>query len=708
MWESGNTCVSPVALADLPNDWLVTSGSYLLPEFLNRNEVRSFAMDVNDYKANRTVARTIDNNETTFTPDGTVTRKTLSNAPPAGDEGSSTEGGANETPGDNSSGDDDYLYHEFLNESKIKRSKFEQEAVWMDSIGAGHGYFSLDTASTTANAGPSSSNTETLRITRNLTVTESLGSYFGIGDAASGTGAAGGTTAGSSSGGTSGTSSPPPGTSPPTSGSDSGSSTYLPATGDGSLTGHFAMTTKDESKSDYQWKQTNFSRFANVTYSHVQKDVTKIGIQAVNSETKESTYSADFLENGRTSYNTTKTKTTFSEWNNNTFGSSVLDYRLAGSTETEFHSNFSGNHNSTTTDTEGVTGESIHDNVGKTMTSETSASATANGYSRQTTTENYVVVPLLTMNAIVKKVTTETITEVVGGTYYSNVDLLDMSGNGNQYTGGIKLNRTTGMSSVSTFTMQSPVTQNNPAGAEEKHWGASFQVSELKTFAYGSSEDPEEYSAIVKTLWTRVWGTLKLALGIVEVATGVLAVKTGVGAPFGVIAIIHGLDTMYAGATQLVSGDTTDTLTKRLANSAFLAHFKPANEQEKKELEKFGEGIDSLVGIVGGLGGGGAMFNGAKQLKQGGRVANAAGGQKAIDAASDVGSNLKKAALGSKADDVANAGSDVAETIGQTGCFLANTPCLISLPFRNPSSSQPGFLDNYAGANLVATSEALG
>ncbi len=466
---------------------------------------------------------------------------------------------------------------------------------------------------------------------------ESLASYFGMDSAAVGSG--------SSSDGTSGTSSPPPGTSPPPSGSDGGSSTYLPATGDGSLTGHFEMKTKDESKSDYQWKQTNFSRFANVTYSHVQKDVTKIGNKAINSETKESEYTADFLDNGRTSYNTTKTKTTFSEWNNNTFGSSVVDYRLAGSTETDFYSNFNGEHNSTTIDEEGDTGESIHDNVGKTMKTETSASATANGFSSQTTTENYVVVPLLTMNAIIQKVTTETITEGVSGTHSSNINLLDISGNGNQYAGGIKLNRTTGMTSVSTFTMQSPVTQNSPSVAEEKHWGANFQVSELKTFAYGSSEDPEEYSAIVKTLWTRVWGGMKLALGIVEVVGGVYAVTTGVGAPFGVIAIIHGLDTMYAGATQLVSGDATDTLTKRLANSAFLAHFKPANEHEKKELEKFGEGVDALVGIVGGLGGAGAAFNGAKQLKNGAATGKMAAG---LD---DAGEALQGASFSSKADD---------------------------------------------------------
>ncbi|MDP1559996.1 MAG: hypothetical protein Q8M16_01200 [Pirellulaceae bacterium] len=200
--------------------------------------------------------------------------------------------------------------------------------------------------------------------------------------------------------------------------------------------------------------------------------------------------------------------------------------------------------------------------------------------------------------------------------------------------------------------IQSPQTQTSPVVPETKHWGASFQISELKTFAYGSADDPQEYSSIVKTLWTRVWGTVKLIFGIAEVVAGVAAVKTGIGAPFGVLAIIHGLDTMYAGATQLVSGEETDTLTKRLANSAFLAHFKPATLEEKKELEKFGEGIDSLVGIVGGLGGAGALFKGAKQLKQGAGVAKAAAGHKAIDAASDVGSNLKKAAFSSKADDI--------------------------------------------------------
>ncbi len=359
-----------------------------------------------------------------------------------------------------------------------------------------------------------------------------------------------------------------------------------------------------------------------------------------------------------------------------------MDYRLAGSTETDFYSNFNGEHNSTTIDEESDTGESIHDNVGKTMTTETSASAAANGFSSQTTTENYVVVPLLTMNAIIQKVTTETITEGVSGTHSSNINLLDMSGDGNQYAGGIKLNRTTGMTSVSTFTMQSPVTQTSPGVAEEKHWGANFQVSELKTFAYGSAEDPEEYSAIVKTLWTRVWGTLKLALGIVEVATGVLAVKTGVGAPFGVIAIIHGLDTMYAGATQLVSGDTTDTLTKRLANSAFLAHFKPANEQEKKELEKFGEGVDALVGIVGGLGGAGAAFQGAKQLKQGAGAAKAAAGVDDAGAAagslakSSAGQNLRAAASTiDHADDV----DDIANRLHSIGGELYGDERLVKL-----------------------------
>lgn len=146
-------------------------------------------------------------------------------------------------------------------------------------------------------------------------------------------------------------------------------------------------------------------------------------------------------------------------------------------------------------------------------------------------------------------------------------------------------------------------------------------------------------------LSTRFWGTLKLAFGVAEVAVGTAAVYTGVGAPFGVIAIVHGLDTMYAGAAQVVSGTESDTLTKRLANSVFLASFKPANEQEKQQLEMFGEGIDSLVGIVGGLGGMGgakAAFNGAKQLKQGGRVANAAGGFDDVGAAAGALSKSRK------------------------------------------------------------------
>ncbi|MDP1560255.1 MAG: hypothetical protein Q8M16_02550, partial [Pirellulaceae bacterium] len=335
-----------------------------------------------DYETNRTVARTIDNKETTFAEDGTVTRKTLANAAPSGGTGSggagSGSGGANQTPGGPLSGNDDFLYHDYLNESKIKRSKFDQEAVWMDSISAGHGYFSLDTSSTTPDSGPSSSNLESLRIKRNLTVVESLSSYFGIDAAAGGSGSTGGAsgdTSGSSSGGTSGTSSPPPGSSAPPSGDSSGSSTYLPAAGDGSMTGHFEMTTKDESKSHYQWKQTNFSRFANVTFSHVQKDVTKVGNKAINNETRESEYRAEFKAGGKTSYSTKKTKATSSEWNNFTMGGSIADYRIGGSTEIDFHSNFNGTHSSTTIDREGDTGESIHDNEGKTMASETSATA---------------------------------------------------------------------------------------------------------------------------------------------------------------------------------------------------------------------------------------------------------------------------------------------------------------------------------------------
>lgn len=409
------------------------------------------------------------------------------------------------------------------------------------------------------------------------------------------------------------------------------------------MTGHFEMRTKDESKSHYQWKQTNFSRFANVTFSHVQKDVTKVGNKAINNETNESEYSAEFKAGGKTAYSTKKTKATSSEWDNFTMGGSIVDYRIGGSTEVDFHSNFNGTHSSTTIDQESDTGESIHDNVGKTMTSEISATASANGFSSQSTTENYLGLPTpLLYDPVIKQVTTETINEVVAGTHSSNINLLDMSGDGNTYSDGIKLTRTTGMTTELNFRIRSPETQTSPSVDETKHWGASFQVSQLKTFAYGSADDPQEYSSIVKTLWTRFWGAVKLTLGIVEVATGVLAVKTGIGAPFGVLAIIHGLDTMYAGATQLVSGEETDTLTKRLANSAFLAHFKPATLEEKKELEKFGEGIDSLVGIVGGLGGTGALFKGAKQLKQGAGVAKAAGG--VDDVAKGVGQNIRKAA----------------------------------------------------------------
>lgn len=174
------------------------------------------------------------------------------------------------------------------------------------------------------------------------------------------------------------------------------------------MTGHFEMKTKDESKSHYQWKQTNFSRFANVTFSHVQKDVTKVGNKAINNETRESDYKAKFKAGGKTSYNTKKTKATSSEWNNFTMGGSIADYRIGGSTEIDFHSNFNGTHSSTTIDQEGDTGESIHDNVGKTMASETSATASANGFSSQTTTENYLVVPISPWHDhIVKKVTTE-------------------------------------------------------------------------------------------------------------------------------------------------------------------------------------------------------------------------------------------------------------------------------------------------------------
>jgi hypothetical protein len=89
-----------------------------------------------------------------------------------------------------------------------------------------------------------------------------------------------------------------------------------------------------------------------------------------------------------------------------------------------------------------------------------------------------------------------------------------------------------------------------------------------------------------------------------------------------------------------------------VANSVFLASFTPANEQEKQQLEMFGEGIDSLVGIVGGLGGAGAMFNGAKQLKNGAAVGKMAAGHKAINAAGDVGANLRTASFSSKSDDL--------------------------------------------------------
>ncbi|MBL8892389.1 MAG: hypothetical protein JNL67_20605, partial [Planctomycetaceae bacterium] len=334
------------------------------------------------------------------------------------------------------------------------------------------------------------------------------------------------------------------------------------------------------------------------------------------------------------------------EWDNVTFGSNVAEYRTGGSKTVGFHSNFSGTYSNDTVNTEGDTGESLDSNVGKTMKTETTATADATGFASQTTTENYVVLPAMTMsNQITKKVTTETIDEVVAGTYVGVIDLVNPANNGPANPGQILLTRETKVKSVLSFTVLPSVTHDSPTSTEVKSWGDNFDKSQLKTFAYGSADHPYEYHAVIDTLWTRVWGGVKLVFGILEVVGGVLALKSVVGAPFGVIAIVHGLDTMYAGARQLVTGEVADTLTKRLANSAFLSVFQPANEDEKKELEKFGEGVDALVGIVGGLGGAGAAFSGARQLKNGAAVGKMAAG---LD---DTVEALQGASYSSKADD---------------------------------------------------------
>ncbi len=102
--------------------------------------------------------------------------------------------------------------------------------------------------------------------------------------------------------------------------------------------------------------------------------------------------------------------------------------------------------------------------------------------------------------------------------------------------------------------------------------------------------------------WTRFWGGVRVAGGLLETGGGVIigvgTSWTGVGAVAGGGIAVHGADTTQAGFRQLWSGEEVRTFTSQAVSGT--AHHAFGVESEKAVF--IGEIVDATAGLAGGVG----------------------------------------------------------------------------------------------------------
>ncbi len=102
--------------------------------------------------------------------------------------------------------------------------------------------------------------------------------------------------------------------------------------------------------------------------------------------------------------------------------------------------------------------------------------------------------------------------------------------------------------------------------------------------------------------WTRFWGSVKLAGGLLETGGGVLigvgTSWTGVGAVAGGGIAVHGADTTQAGFRQMWSGEEVRTFTSQAVSGT--AHHAFGVDENKAVI--IGELVDATAGLAGGVG----------------------------------------------------------------------------------------------------------
>lgn len=606
----------------------------VLPEWLNRHRVRSGAYSVTQTIFEQVVTTSIDNLITEFDQDGTVVTRTLTLPPvPSSDEGGMLGGVGSGTESehplglfadqsanfharveaagsvadelssewseelqqdnaeggvDPGAGGEDDRGELYLTVQKTRWERYEekrQELVFMDDLDSGQGFVSFSQYHLTPLQDVNRWESSIQIVRRDLTATQTLDEFLDQHAA----------------------SDPVVTSSDSTSGETDSSSTvsveqeseYQQYALAGEVVGWMTIRQGEQKASEYRWEQVKKVHAVTLEGLRTQTDMTKTGNRSYHREYDHGNLRAEFFEDGSTRIDRTVGELRVREWDVASQGVAKTrgllrdEEILLDSTNLGFSRYADRNSRWHMWESDGT--RSWSDLTGNRVTQ-----GSLIGQAFEECREWFVYDPGLQQIQPISRITQNHIQEMAGGstsyTYVSGMPTLDA---GSQL---IVFQRHRFGQAVTTF-LNADVAISPYESWQHQDWGGLIAIDSLESFAYGELGENVDYFAIATTLETRLMGLVTLMGGVVEIVGGVVVSSSGIGAGFGVVAVVHGIDTVFAGSQQLLSGGDRQTLTAQAASSAFLQGMRVIGapletDQELEGARSFGDAVDLVVGLA--------------------------------------------------------------------------------------------------------------
>lgn len=571
----------------------------------------------------------------------------------AGDNGTSGPAGGSGSGGssDGDSSNSGTLYLAVKQNRQLDHRHHSQEMLFMDDLRAGQGYFSIYEYALAPFQTVSQTENRLQGTFRDLVISKSLSDYLDeremdvpTDDTSSQPTASDGSSSATAD-----------------QSDDANYQDYVPS---GELTGTLKVVQHAVESSDYRWDQMKKVHSVTLEGVRVRAYQEKHATRSHNSEETLSISEATFNSDGSTKVHRVEGLLKEMNWMVSSSGES----EVLGVTVIRKHDLTSHNDGDYwMADRWEYTHQSGDTNT--TRSGSKAAFADASGQIIELIDEIYIVDLNLDKNSdrMIRKITERTVDETVSGqptyTYQNGSPQMDVGSNQIVFVHNEE-------GSATLFFLLTSEAVNPLDIGFDKQWGSLMIITELETYAYGEIGENIEYHAIATTLGTRFMGLLTLAGGVIEVAVGVSISGSVIGAAFGVVAVVHGIDTIFAGAGQLLSGGERRTLTAQAATSTFLSFFPAANNTEMTSAKGFGDAVDMMVGLAD-MGYG--AIKAISKLSKAARAADTATGVRAIAGAAD---NLDEASrMRAAARGTCNAAGE---------CFVAGVPVAVYL---SPSKS---------------------